>query len=67
MRPHNDIESAIAAVAPESDAQACADDLLQLSEEVIEHWIVAREEEPTSNTREGFRLLALHRQGAKGD
>ena len=67
MRPLNDSESAIAAVAPESDAQAGADDLLQLSEEVIEHWIVAREEEPTSNTREGFRLLALHRQGAKGD
>jgi hypothetical protein len=67
MRPLNDIESAIAAVVPESDAQAGADALLQLSEEVIEHWIVAREEEPTSDRREGFRLLALHRQGAKGD
>jgi hypothetical protein len=33
---------------------------------VVEHWIVARCETPTRNQREGFRLLALHRQGAKG-
>jgi len=67
MRPLNDIETAIAAVVPEPSPQAGADALLRLSEEVIEHWIVAREEEPTSDKREGFRLLALHRQGAKGD
>ena len=27
----------------------------------------ARDETPTANEREGFRLLALQRQGAKGD
>jgi hypothetical protein len=40
-------------------------ELLRLGEEVLEHWIVARGETPTRSRREGFRLLALHRQGAK--
>ena len=44
-----------------------AEELLRASEEIIEHWVTARGEVPTSDTREGFRLLALHRQGAKGD
>jgi hypothetical protein len=47
--------------------QVAVDELLRLSEEVVEHWIVARGEVPTDEKREGFRLLALHRQGAKGD
>jgi hypothetical protein len=59
MRPLADIEVAI--------AEADADGLLRLSEEVIEHWVTARDEVPTEDEREGFRLLALHRQGAKGD
>jgi len=59
MRPLADIEVAI--------AEADADVLLRLSEEVIEHWVTARDEVPTEDEREGFRLLALHRQGAKGD
>ncbi len=49
------------------DIAAAAAELLQASEEVIEHWVTARGETPTTDTREGFRLLALHRQGAKGD
>ena len=67
MRPLAKIEMAIAAVTLEPGPKVAADELLQLSEEVIEHWVVARGEEPTSDKREGFRLLALHRQGAKGD
>ena len=59
MRPLADIELAI--------AEADADGLLRLSEEVIEHWVTARDEVPTEDEREGFRLLALHRQGAKSD
>ena len=59
MRPLADIEGAV--------AEADADGLLRLSEEVIEHWVTARDEMPTGDEREGFRLLALHRQGAKGD
>ena len=37
---------------------------LALGEEVLEHWVAARDMEPTDDEREGFRLLALHRQGA---
>jgi hypothetical protein len=47
------------------DKQTAAE-LLCLGEEVLGHWIVARGETPTRDRREGFRLLALHRQGAKG-
>ena len=46
---------------------ASADELLAIGEEVLEHWIVARGETPTGESREGFRLLGLHRQGAAGD
>jgi len=65
--PLAEIESAIQSISAEPDAAASANELLKLSETVVEHWIVARGEEPTDETREGFRLLALHRQGAKGD
>ena len=54
--------------SPSTDnIQAAAEELLRASEEVIEHWVTARGEVPTVDEREGFRLLALHRQGAKGD
>lgn len=42
-------------------------DLLRLGERVLEHWIEAHDKEPTDAEREGFRLLALHRQACKGD
>ena len=42
-------------------------ELLELGEDILEHWILAHEKEPTSELREGFRLLALHRQGALGE
>ena len=67
MRPLADIEAAIAKAAVDPDPQAGAEELLTLAEEVIEHWVTAHGGEPTGEQREGFRLLALHRQGAKGD
>ena len=67
MRPLADIESAIEAAGANPDPQAGASDLLALAEEVLEHWITAKGGVPTDDEREGFRLLALHRQGAKGD
>ena len=67
MRPLADIESGIAAIGAASDVQASLDELLRLSEEIVEHWIVARGDVPTDGTCEGYRLLALHRQGATGD
>ena len=44
-----------------------AAEMLSLGEAVIEHWVRARGKEPTGDEREGFRLLALHRQGADKD
>jgi len=67
MTPLSKIESAIEAVPEDADPQSAADALLKLCEEVIEHWVIAKGDSPTDDTREGFRLLALHRQGAKGD
>lgn len=40
--------------------------LLERAEGILESWIRARGEEPTREAVEGFRLLALHRQGCKG-
>jgi len=41
-----------------------AAEMLRLGEQALEHWVAARGKEPTRDEREGFRLLALHRQGA---
>ena len=67
MRTLAELESVFDAAPTTADSKAAAEELLRASEEVIEHWVVARGEVPTDETREGFRLLALHRQGAKGD
>ena len=67
MRSLGEIEAAITADTSGAETQPAADKVLRASEEILEHWIVARGEIPTDETREGFRLLALHRQGAKGD
>jgi hypothetical protein len=50
-------------------AVACerADELLTLGEAILEAWLAARDESPTKEAVEGFRLLALHRQGARGE
>lgn len=42
------------------------DPLLADAEAVLEEWLRARGETPTAEQSEGFRLLALHRQGARG-
>lgn len=67
MRSLAELEAVFDAPPPASDFPAAAEDLLRASEEVLEHWVTARGEIPTRDEREGFRLLALHRQGAKGD
>jgi hypothetical protein len=58
-------------VAPDNvlvaGASALADELLVLGEAILEAWLATRGTTPTMRTAEGFRLLALHRQGAKGD
>ena len=40
--------------------------LLALAEESLERWIRARGREAEAGEREGFRLLALHHDGARG-
>ncbi|KAB2919266.1 MAG: hypothetical protein F9K29_06525 [Hyphomicrobiaceae bacterium] len=68
LRSLADIEARIDELAERpGDPGATVRELLALGEEVLEHWLFARGETPTREEREGFRLLALHRQGAKGE
>jgi hypothetical protein len=52
----------VLAAAPDPGPDVAAE-LLAIGEEVLEHWVAAKGLEPTREAREGFRLLALHRQG----
>jgi hypothetical protein len=53
---------ALAASAP-----ALAEELLALGEAILEDWVRAHGATPTAERVEGFRLLALHRQGTRGE
>jgi hypothetical protein len=64
MRSLAEIEAEIGSIG--ATRGAAAQRLLALAEEVLQHWIAARGEDPTGDQVEGFRLLALHRQGARG-
>jgi hypothetical protein len=66
MRPLAAIEAELDAFAVRAHGPEAAGSLLALAEEALEHWIVARGATPTGDEREGFRLLALHRQAAQG-
>jgi len=65
MRSLEQIGALVEREKSEGAASARADELLRLGEEVLEHWVAAKNKAPTSAKSEGFRLLALHRQGAK--
>ncbi len=67
MTSFPEIEARIDAATSKPDPVAGVAELVDLGEEVLEHWIAARGETPTTKEKEGFRLLALHRQGAKGE
>jgi hypothetical protein len=60
------IESELDRFVPQAQPLAAAQRLVALAEEVMEHWVAARGGVPTEEQKEGFRLLALHRQGANG-
>ncbi|MDR3423108.1 MAG: hypothetical protein P4L80_18030 [Xanthobacteraceae bacterium] len=52
----------LVAAAPE-----LADELLALGDTILETWLTAHNATSTTSSVEGFRLLALQRQGARGD
>ncbi len=64
MRSLAEIGQRLNALSAGEPAPENAAEYLALGEEVLEHWVTARGMEPTDGEREGFRLLALHRQGA---
>jgi len=74
VKPLDDIAARLDAIIALPDetltaaAPEFADELLALSEAILEIWLTAHGATPTTTgTAEGFRLLALHRQGARGD
>lgn len=67
MRSLGEIETRLSEVLADQPSAADATELLGLGEEVLEHWVAAHGETPTQERREGFRLLALHRQGARDE
>jgi hypothetical protein len=48
-------------------AASVAAELLAIGETALEGWVRSRAMTPSTETVEGFRLLALHRQGARGE
>ena len=67
MRSVRQIVERLENLAGGSAQVADAAEMLQLGEEILAHWVISRGQEPTMDQREGFRLLALHRQGAQGE
>lgn len=61
----NDADDRLDAAAQLEHPGSAARAMLDIAEDVLARWVVARGEAPTRATREGFRLLALHRQGAQ--
>lgn len=67
MRSLREIETRLSELLEGSPGAADAAEVLGIGEEVLEHWITAHGQTPAQERREGFRLLALHRQGAHED
>lgn len=67
MKTISQIDEILASWKPPADLQKGAEELLSLAEQVLENWLIAKAKKPTQIKAEGFRLLGLHRQGAKGD
>jgi hypothetical protein len=61
------IEEWIESFTIEGADAASPGEMLRAGEEVLENWLVANDKTPTFSVKEGFRLLALHRQAAQGE
>lgn len=66
VRSVQDIGQRLEQLLSGSPSVADAAEMLLLGEEILQHWVLAHGMKPTRDEREGFRLLALHRQGAEG-
>ena len=66
MRSFAALEAELTSFQPLPTSPEAAVRLLAMAEEVIEQWLLAKGPAPTAETVEGSRLLALHRQAAKG-
>ncbi len=74
-RPESIVEiedwTALLAHAPDAElrreALSLADQLLDMGAAILEAWLEAHDQVPTDREVEGFRLLALHRQAARGN
>ena len=60
MKSLAEIEQRLDALEAGGSGPEAAVELVELGEAVLEHWVHARDLVPTQETREGFRLLALH-------
>ena len=67
MRSFETILAGIECAGTREDALAGVSEMVGWGELILENWNYARGKEPTNSKREGFRLLALHRQGAIGE
>lgn len=67
MKTISQIDEALATWKAPADLGQGAEELLSFAEQVLENWLIAKGKKPTLIKSEGFRLLGLHRQGAKGD
>lgn len=66
MDPFPDIQNQLDCALNGDGPMPDVDAMLSMAEAVLEAWIAAKGEEPGQGEVEGFRLLALHRQGCKG-
>lgn len=62
----NELDASLADATKSGKPREAAGALLSIAEDVLAQWAKARGFAPTDETRESFRLLALHRQGAQG-
>jgi len=67
MRSVAELEAYMDSQKPDTSPAKLAADYLLVGEEMLENWLVAQERVPTDDKKEGFRILALHRQGCKGE
>lgn len=67
MRTFEQLEAALEPKLSDESPLDAATFLLHVGEEALENWVIAQNKIPTDDKREGFRVLGLHRQGAKGE